>query len=281
MEMIITNPIMMQVASNVKHTLFFKATKTKCCSVKFIPSSVTTAEYSTDGKVWQNADNVTVTLQNGELVMYKGKKNGKQTIEDYSHFEMTGIIEAGGSIDSLWGMDDYAYYRMFAGCSSLTKAPELPSKYASESCYYGMFIGCTYLTEAPKLPATMLNAACYCEMFQGCMRLLTAPKLPAIQVLTASYSRMFQGCTNLTSAELGEITDISSHGCDSMFDGCGKLLTIKYMGLVAPDEQVSPNWVAGLPAEGGTFIKNAAATWSNVFGPNSIPTRFTVETTTT
>lgn len=275
----ITNPIMLQEASNVKHTLFFKAPKNSVGSVKFIPSSVTTAEYSTDGKVWQNADNVTVTLQNGELVMYKGEKNGKQTSEDYSHFEMTGIIEAGGSIDSLWGMDDYAYYRMFAGCT-LTKAPELPSKYASSACYCEMFVGCTYLEEAPKLPATMLNAVCYAGMFQGCMRLKKTPKLPAIHVYTGSYRQMFQGCTELTSVEFGQITDISSSGCTEMFDGCGKLLTIKYMGLVAPDEQVSPNWVAGLPVEGGTFIKNAAATWSNVFGVNSIPPGFTVETTT-
>jgi hypothetical protein len=42
---------------------------------------------------------------------------------------------------------------MFAGCSSLEKAPELPATTLSESCYAYMFSGCTLLETSPELPA--------------------------------------------------------------------------------------------------------------------------------
>ena len=38
-------------------------------------------------------------------------------------------------------------------------------------CYNSMFFGCTSLTKAPDLPATTLAADCYNYMFSGCSKL--------------------------------------------------------------------------------------------------------------
>lgn len=63
-----------------------------------------------------------------------------------------------------------AYYRMFAGCTSLTAPPVLHTE-LSKSCYAQMFDGCTSLTTAPELPATELVNNCYYRMFRGCSAL--------------------------------------------------------------------------------------------------------------
>jgi hypothetical protein len=60
---------------------------------------------------------------------------------------------------------------MFYGCSSLTKAPELPATTLTENCYINMFNGCTSLTQAPELPATNLVNYCYSTMFYNCTNL--------------------------------------------------------------------------------------------------------------
>jgi hypothetical protein len=60
---------------------------------------------------------------------------------------------------------------MFAGCTNLTTAPELPATTLATGCYYSMFNGCSSLTAAPVLPATVLVKECYRNMFYGCANL--------------------------------------------------------------------------------------------------------------
>ena len=50
---------------------------------------------------------------------------------------------------------------MFANCTSLTTAPELPATTLATSCYAWMFGNCTGLTSAPEFPATTLAYGCY------------------------------------------------------------------------------------------------------------------------
>ena len=64
---------------------------------------------------------------------------------------------------------------MFAGCTSLVNAPELPITSLDTYSCSGMFYGCTSLITAPELPATDLGTACYNMMFCGCTSLTTAP----------------------------------------------------------------------------------------------------------
>ena len=73
----------------------------------------------------------------------------------------------------------FSFAYMFANCSNLVTAPELPSTTlgyyitsvasgATEGYYYGMFSGCTSLRTAPELPATDLVYGSYAYMFKGC-----------------------------------------------------------------------------------------------------------------
>jgi hypothetical protein len=62
-----------------------------------------------------------------------------------------------------------------------------------------------------------------------------------------------------------------------MFDNAASLQYIKMMSLTAPSEDYTSGWVAGVSVN-GTFVKNSAATWDNVFGDSSIPTDWAIET---
>jgi hypothetical protein len=66
--------------------------------------------------------------------------------------DCTGLIDA-HNLKLLPKVNKACYAYMFAGCSSLEKAPELPATTLSESCYAYMFSGCTLLETSPELPA--------------------------------------------------------------------------------------------------------------------------------
>ena len=144
------------------------------------------------------------------------------------------------------------YYAMFAGCTSLTTAPELPATTLASYCYQSMFYGCTSLTTAPELPATTLANHCYGDMFFDCTSLTTAPQLPATTLASSCYQNMFYGCTSLSY--------------------------IKAMFTTTPSDTYTYKWVDGV-ASSGTFVKNSAATWTTT-GVNGIPTGWTVQTAT-
>ena len=96
---------------------------------------------------------------------------------------------------SIW-KGGYAF--MFGGCTGLTDVSNfiLPTN-LGEYCYGNMFADCTSLTKAPILPTTRLSQSCYYGMFQGCTNLRTAPELPAKYVPASAYTQMFSACTNL------------------------------------------------------------------------------------
>lgn len=172
---------------------------------------------------------------------------------------------------------DYCYFTMFGGCTSLTTAPSvLPATTLAQGCYISMFGGCTSLTTAPELPATTLAEYCYSIMFNGCSSLTTAPELPSTALAERCYEKMFLDCTSLTTApELPATTLVS--GCYSgMFWGCTSLNYIKAMFTTTPSTTYTSSWVRDI-ASTGTFVKNAAATWTDV-GTYAVPRGWTVET---
>ena len=199
------------------------------------------------------------------------------------------------------------YYNMFNGCTSLTTAPVLPATTSASNCYDSMFrnctnltttpsvlpattmanycyqrmfYGCTALTTAPKLPATTLKSYCYTGMFQGCTNLTTAPELPATTLANYCYYSMFRECASLTVAPELPATTLASSCYRQMFQGCTKLNYIKAMFTTTPSgsspNYYTQNWVNGV-ASSGTFVKNAAATWTTT-GVNGVPTGWTVQT---
>nr|DAE49706.1 MAG TPA: hypothetical protein [Caudoviricetes sp.] len=65
---------------------------------------------------------------------------------------------------------------MFYGCTSLTKAPDLPATTLASNCYKNMFSNCDGLIEAMDIiPATILVSDCYNSMFYKCTSLTKAP----------------------------------------------------------------------------------------------------------
>ena len=175
-------------------------------------------------------------------------------------------------------LGSYCYQYMFYGCSGLKKAPALPATTASSYCYGYMFSGCSSLEVAPELPARSLSSSCYQYMFQGCSGLKKAPAiLPATALQTMCYAYMFYGCSSLEVAPELPDASVSSSCCQNMFFNCTRLRYIKAMTLTAPNSASSSHgsWVSGV-AGTGTFVKNAAATWENTFGPSAIPTGWDV-----
>ena len=173
----------------------------------------------------------------GDKALIRGfNSEGLQSSKaDFVHFIMTGAIAASGSVMSLIdGMGvkkkiftSCCFYGLFFGCTSLTKAPELPATTLAPECYSKMFKNCTNLTEAPELPATTIEEKCYAEMFSGCKSLIKAPALPAtIMDEYFCYEGMFSGCTSLTEAPVlpATIFDWNCISCYAyMFSGCTSL----------------------------------------------------------
>ena len=200
-------------------------------------------QYSIDrGNTWTNYiftkqgnsgySGETITLANvGDSVNFKGVNNTfSNGINDYHNFVMTGKISVEGDITSLLNnvgsdasMAGYCFYRMFRGCTALTKTPNLPSTELSDYCYHYLFVNCISLTEAPKLVATTMKTGCYSLMFAGCTGLTTAPELPATTLAENCYTSMFSSCTSLATApELpSETMKRSCYGY--MFAGCTAL----------------------------------------------------------
>lgn len=78
---------------------------------------------------------------------------------------------------------------MFKNCVALVNVPadQLPAMTLAVSCYQRMYAGCTSLTTAPDLKAEKLVDSCYDEMFNGCS------KLSAVTCLATSFDN--QNCT--------------------------------------------------------------------------------------
>ena len=167
----------------------------------------------------------------GDSVMFKGDNDSFS--EDDSNFiqaEMTGKIAASGSIMSLLDsqgiikpLTPFCFYNLFAYCTSLTEAPELPSTTLAESCYKNMFEECESLVQAPMLPATTLAASCYYYMFLGCTSLVQAPTLPSKKMEFECYYAMFNNCTSLTQAPALQATTLAESCYAEMFKGCTSL----------------------------------------------------------
>lgn len=65
----------------------------------------------------------------------------------------------------------FAYGYMFCG-TAIADAPDIATTtMLSGQVYQSMFADCTSLTDAPELPATTLSYRCYESMFNGCTSL--------------------------------------------------------------------------------------------------------------
>ena len=106
----------------------------------------------------------------------------------------------------------YCYQRMFLGCSSLTKAPELKAEALKDYCYDSMFSYCTSLEEAPEIAAETVARYCCRQMFYRCTSLTKAPVLKAKTLENFCYNNMFMYCEKLGSLTC-LATNISAFRC--------------------------------------------------------------------
>ena len=178
--------------------LTFKATQDGS-TVKLSKTGSPSGDFQTSrdgGNTWSDYFLGTyITLNTGEEVSFRAKANrtSGQDMTKYFYFEMTGKIEAWHNVMSLYHTRgfanhfpaSYAFYSLFYGCTSLTKAPVLSTTRLATGCYAYMFYGCQSLTKAPELPATTLTNYCYNSMFSGC-QLLKEVRVSATKIASRS-----------------------------------------------------------------------------------------------
>ena len=205
---------------DITKPLTFKATKDGS-KVTLKKNGTVNGDFQTSrdgGNTWTDYTLGTgITLNTGDEVSFRAKsdRTSKQSRQDRFYFEMTGKIEAWHNVMSLYRTNDFATYNtlvesafnsLFFGCTSLTKAPVLPSTTLATDCYEFMFVDCQSLTKAPELPATKLVFGCYSAMFGGCRSLTKAPALPATTLESFCYYQMFSGCQSLKEVRIAATT---------------------------------------------------------------------------
>ena len=136
------------------------------------------------GNTWSDYTlSTAITLNTGDEVSFRAKSNrtSNQAFNNYIYFGMTGKIEAWHNVMSMYRTNDFATYKAVV-----------------DYAFWGLFSGCTSLSKAPVLPATTLASYCYSRIFESCASLTKAPELPATTLATYCYQYMFTGCTSLT-----------------------------------------------------------------------------------
>ena len=140
----------------------------------------------------------------------------------------TGLTDATELILPAMTLGSQCYSYMFAGCTSLTGAPELPAKTMVYRCYNHMFYSCINLVNPPELPATTLASGCYQSMFNYCTSLLYTPVLNVNTPLPDScYESMFKNCSSLSDLRPLQNWDVSNGVYyKNMFKVCSFALNI-------------------------------------------------------
>ena len=211
--------------------------------------------YSYDKALWLQLNlNERLTIISDKPLYLSGDNpmglNLHHFVSDGDDFSIVGdIMSLINYRERVTSVPKNCFCELFAGCTNLTTAPELPATILAQGCYSNMFNGCTGLTTAPELPATILAQGCYRSMFSGCTGLTTAPELPATSLAPYCYNRMFDGCSSLEFVNC-RATDISAQAC-----------TLR--------------WLDGVQ-ERGTFFRNPEnSSWS--IGPSGIPEGWNIQ----
>ena len=219
--------------SPLKYLTLTAVEDNRSVALKKVGTVTNTYEYRKNGGAWTAYDLTTtgtaISLNTGDRVEWRCTAwNSTFSMDSYVQFVMTGKISASNPVTSMISTtlnhrtieNGFACVNLFSGCTSLTKAPELPDTTLADSCYLYMFEGCSSLTQAPELPATTLASSCYNTMFGGCSSLTQAPALPATTLASSCYSFMFSRCTGLTQAPALPATTLAPRCYQYMFKDC-------------------------------------------------------------
>lgn len=183
----------------------------------------------------------------------------------------------------------YACSGMFEGCTSFNGSTDFSTVQSlGIYCFYGMFKGCTSLTSVvfPYWNSnTVISDASYAfkEMYMNSG--ITSIYFPKVHGSTGMFESICNGCTSLTSASIitGKSSAVSLSGNGIFkyaFSGCTALKSLTYLYNTVPSATYMDDWVYNVSAS-GTFTKSKYATWSNPSkGADTIPTNFTITTST-
>ena len=167
----------------------------------FTAGTYSDIEYSFDGIEW-----LPITLASGNIIYFNMGDNlvvylknntlsfGSESSNMYREtIRFIKYAKIGGNLSSILGEEKRGQH-LFYNNTYLTEASQLtPPKYFCSN----MFAYCTSLKSAPELPMTTLNTTFYDYMFYCCTSLKSAPELPATTMVVRCYDYMFYGCTSL------------------------------------------------------------------------------------
>jgi len=260
--------------------------------------SISGLEYSVNYGEWTKVvagAEVTFGGDKGNLRLRGENKNGTADVNrpGFAHIEFTNSyvnVACMGDIRTLLDWRNYktvdtskaCFGALFAYCTVLTSAPDLPAMTLSPQCYGSMFYGCTALEKAPDLPATTLADECYVSMFHGCTALEKGPELPATTLAYGCYEGMFYGCTALEKAPDLPATELAESCYADMFIDCSKLSTVTMLATsdaITKHDSCLAEWLtnAGTGAQTRTLqLKDKAAYEALKNANNYLPTNWQI-----
>ena len=260
--------------------------------------SISGLEYSVNYGEWTKVvagAEVTFGGDKGNLRLRGENKNGTADVNrpGFAHIEFTNSyvnVACMGDIRTLLDWRNYktvdtskaCFGALFAYCTVLTSAPDLPAMTLSPQCYGSMFYGCTALEKAPDLPATTLANECYVSMFHGCTALEKGPELPATTLAYGCYEGMFYGCTALEKAPDLPATELAESCYADMFIDCSKLSTVTMLATsdaITKHDFCLADWLtnAGIEAKTRTLqLKDKAAYEALKNANNYLPTNWQI-----
>lgn len=142
-----------------------------------------------------------------------------QSTTDYVQFVMTGGIEASGFITSMVASNfidmtslsgyNYAFYKLFSGCTSLTYVGRISTCYiCAPYCYYGTFDGCENLKFGSPISTSdrhVLATGCFMRMYANCTNLIGGFASGA-NLENNCFYEMFYNCPKLCLASTNATT---------------------------------------------------------------------------
>lgn len=240
------------------------------------------------------------TINSGDTILMYGTNTTLGSNYNVGHyFRATGDYEISGEISSLVngnatdtdlsGKSPYTFAMLFSGDTHLVSAEYLKvsSTALPDSCFNSTFRSCTSLVKAPELPSTVLGYESYSSMFEGCTALAYPPTELNFTTISSngnSYNRMFTMSRNskvsaamtYTPKMFGDWGSVAPATRNmQMFAGNGSLQTIYcYWTNTSGTFGNIANWVNYTDDTNVTFYKRSTQSFAS--GVNGIKTGWTV-----
>lgn len=220
-------------------------------------------EYSFDKLSWNELElNTNRNFGSRKKIYIRGTNSymGKST-SDYVYFSSGQNVNVGGNIlslicdtaDTFKSTLSYIFVNLFRNMNTLISAEKL------------------------HIPPP-INGYCYYQTFYGCSNLIKPPKiLTNFSAQSYGWALMFYACGSLKYAPTLWNRSVASNCYKSMFYNCSSLKYLKAMLTTQPSSSYTATWLYGVSST-GTFIKNSDANWSYTPSTTTIPSGWTVVT---